>query len=600
MIKNQLLRAIIVAGFSAGMLIAAGANAEYTFNNMPAIVGYTLSDLDNGLTPKDGFPLTRSDWYKNPTAYSWNPVNAREGTHPDRDDGVVYIFKNATDAADWWDGITGEPPAGVPDKAVAYVHWALDNDSGMFPGIMAMTDDIGFQNNNCIMSSGLIIWDYEKNAPAKKTCDNPPATAKRFKLVILQANEPIDIVFNMNEKPLTYLNYSDPPVQPDPVIYPPADYPDDLPVLPITDDIFRNYRYLMKVGNGTGTDTVIGPRTGTRLAGVKVELGFGYGPNPGDFVPVAQDGSDGLLYETDQCVEKRYWDIAWDHDIGATEYCDAQWREVFLPHEFATFSPGMFASVGDARSPTGGYWDLAPAGLVMPDAQKPPKVVPTSTQIEPQSIESSALTDNYVSITTNQAASANPAILGNVFGALMDYGVIADGDPGTLSMGIYKDDDGDPATEGSLYVWWDGSNYRWGVKGGPELQSAWSIVSDADLAEMEARPLGTEKLDPPRYEFGYMDDLAGLNMDTFIKLTPAYDVNNKTFTVRLTGLSASTDTADGPWVGNEPDTSAFEPVAPVDPGTTTTTSDGGSSGFGLSWITAGLLGLGLLLRRRRF
>jgi hypothetical protein len=89
-------------------------------------------------------------------------------------------------------------------------------------------------------------------------------------------------------------------------------------------------------------------------------------------------------------------------------------------------------------------------------------------------------------------------------------------------------------------------------------------------------------------------------MDTFIKLTPAYDVNNKTFTVRLTGLSASTDTADGPWVGNEPDTSAFEPVAPVDPGTTTTTSDGGSSGFGLSWITAGLLGLGLLLRRRRF
>ena len=145
----------------------------------------------------------------------------------------------------------------------------------------------------------------------------------------------------------------------------------------------------------------------------------------------------------------------------------------------------------------------------------------------------------------------------------MDYGVIADGDPGTLSMGIYKDDDGDPATEGSLYAWWDGSNYRWGVKGGPELQAAWSIVSDADLAEMEARPLSeTEVLDPPRYEVGYMDDLGGLNMDTFIKITPAYNVNtNPTFTVRLTGLSApagAAGTEDGPWVANPADATAFE------------------------------------------
>ena len=592
MIKNRLLRAITVAGFSAGMLIAAGANAEVTVPNMPAIVGYTFSDLPSN----DGFPLTRSDWYKNPAAYSWNPVNAREGTHPDRDDGVVYIFKNATDAAAWWDGITGEPPAGVPDKAVAYVHWALDNDSGMFPGIMAMTDDIGFQNNNCIMSSGLLIIDSETGEPTKKTCDNPPASAKRFKLVILQADEPVDIVFNMTEKDLKYFNYFDPPEDVN-VAYPDSGLP---PIEDITDDIFRNYRYLMKVGNGTGTDTVAGAREGTRLTGIKVELGFGIDTtfNPTDGIDDDVLG-DGLLYETDQCVAKRYWDIAHDHDIGQTDYCQAQLREVFLPHEFATFSPGMFASLGDARSPYGGYWDLAPAGLEAPANQ----------DIKPQSIESSVLTDNYFDIAApgNQAADANPAILGNVFGYLMDYGVIADGDPGTLSMGIYKDDDGDPATEGSLYAWWDGSNYRWGVKGGPEDQSAWSLVSDADLAEMESLPLSeTEKLDPPRYEFGYMDDLAGLNMDTFIKITPAYNVNtNPTFTVRLTGLSApagAAGTEDGPWVGNEPDTSAFETDAPTDTDTDTPASgsSSSSSGFGLSWITAGLLALGLLLRRRRF
>jgi hypothetical protein len=256
----------------------------------------------------------------------------------------------------------------------------------------------------------------------------------------------------------------------------------------------------------------------------------------------------------------------------------------------------MFASVGDARSPLGGYWDLAPAGLV----------APTSQNIKPQSIESSVLTDNYFSIAANQAAAASPAISGNVFGYLMHYGVFADGDPGTVSMGIYIDDDGDPATEGSLYAWWDGSSptccYRWGIKGGPQLQSAWSLVSDADLAAMEARPLGTEPLDPPRYEVGYMDDLAGLNMDTFIKLTPAYNVNtNPTFTVRLTGLSAAgAGTEDGPWVANPADATAFEPDAPAVTDTPTTSSDGGSSGFGLSWITAGLLALGLLLRRRRF
>lgn len=587
MIKNRLVRAMTVTGFCAGILVSAAANATFTVPNLPAIVGYTFSDLDNGLTPKDGFPLTRSDWINNPTAYSWNPANAREGIHPDREDGVVYIFKNKADADAWWDGITGEPPAGVPDKAVAYVHWELDNQSGLFPGIMAMTDDIGFQNNNCIMSSGLLIISSETGAPTKKTCDNPPASAKRFKLVILQADQPVDIIFNMTNKDFTYANYDENPV---------PDTDANGISLVVTDDIFRNYRYLMKVGNGTGTNTVAGPRDGTRLTGVKVELGYTTDQATGAFTATTNDETDGLAWETRACVEKRYWDIAWDHDIGATDYCVAQWREVFLPHEFATFSPGMYSMVGDARSPLGGYWDnTAPAGLV----------APTSPDIKPQSIESSALTNNYFSIATNQAATASPTISGNVFGYLMHYGVIADGDPGSLPMGIYKDDDGDAATEGSLYAWWDGSSptccYRWGVQGGPQLQSAWSLVSDADLAAMEARPLDENQvLDPPRYEVGYMDDLGGLNMDTFIKITPAFNTNtHKTFTVRLTGMSAAgAGTEDGPWVANPADATAFEPD-PADTGTTTTSSDGGSSGFSLSWITAGLLAFGLLLRRRR-
>ncbi len=50
--------------------------------------------------------------------------------------------------------------------------------------------------------------------------------------------------------------------------------------------------------------------------------------------------------------------------------------------------------------------------------------------------------------------------------------------------------------------------------------NAWGIVSDEDLAYMASRPMSeTEILEPPRFEFGYMDDLGGLNVDTFIKMT---------------------------------------------------------------------------------
>lgn len=583
--KYPLIKAIAIAGFSAGMLISATANAQFTVDKVPAI--------------KSGFPLDMAQWISDPDKYSWHPANVRQGKHPDRPDGVVYIFKNKADADAWWNPVTNPTgiPDGVPDKAVAYMHWALDNDSGLFPGVMAITDDLDFQNSNCIMSSGFIIIGEDGKA-TKKTCGNPPASAKRFKLVILQADQPIDIIFNMETKGLTYYEYDENPTDPS---------------LDVTGDIFRNYRYLMKVGNGTGTDTVGGARAGTRLAGIKVELGFS-NLATGDFIESSNDETDGLAYEIRQCVEKRYWDIAFDHEIGETEYCEAQWREVFLPHEFATFSPGMYAEVDDARNPDAGYWDINPAGLVLPTLPKP-GIDPTSPLIQPQFIESYEITDNYFDVAGNQAAGSNPPVSGNVFGYLMPYGVFADGDPGAIPMGIYKDDDGDPDTEGELYAWWDGSSpsccYRWGIDGsnsedhgaiGPD---AWGLVSDTELAEMMARPLSeTEVLDPPRYEVAYMDDLGGLNMDTFIKLTKDYNLGaHPTFTVRLTGQSVAAGapgTEDGPWVATPADATAFEPDASVDTDTSTTSSDGGSSGSSLSWMTAGLLALGLLLRRKRF
>ncbi len=80
-----------------------------------------------------------------------------------------------------------------------------------------------------------------------------------------------------------------------------------------------------------------------------------------------------------------------------------------------------------------------------------------------------------------------------------------------------------------------------------------------------------------------------------------------TFTVRFTGQStadaglAPTDpgVADGPWVANPlPGNNDFFDDLPVNADEYTGTSKDGL--FGFSWITAGLVGLGLLLRRRRF
>jgi hypothetical protein len=365
MIKRSLIKAMAVAGFGAGMLVSAAANAVYTEFNMPAI--------------QSGFPSDMADWITNDDQYSWNPANVRQGNHPDRPDGVVYIFLNETDAETWWPLVANPAapmPTDIPDSAVAYMHWALDNDSGLFPGIMAISDDPDFKRKNCIMGSGETIpFDIDKNGdplPATdKKCGNGQGTSKRFKLVILQADQPIDLIFNTTNTTfsttdpvktasdltdLVYLNY-------DGELDPNGD---------VTDDIFRNYRYIMKVGNGTGTD--VGPegarveRPGTRLAGIKVELGFS-DLATGAFTASSNDETDGLAYELDPCVDDRYFDVAPDHDSQQTDICVTGRVEVWVEDEFATFSPGMFANVGDDRNPIGGYWDKKPAGIYPPATQ---------------------------------------------------------------------------------------------------------------------------------------------------------------------------------------------------------------------------------------
>jgi hypothetical protein len=597
---RPLFRAMTVAGFSAGMLVSVTANAAYTATDFPAIV------------QNDTLPLKLDDspdmaaWLAtNGTEHSWNPVNARLGTHPDRPDGVIYIFPDAATAETWWPEASilasDPPPAGVPDDAVAYVHWALDNDSGTFPGIMAK-NDTAFQKRNCIMASGNTIETTNSSGATvnvAKSCDNDQGTSKRFKMVVLKADTPIDLVFNTTTKDLEYLDAN--------II---CDGSGSQYDVCDNDNPFRNYRYIMKWGNGTGTDTVSGPREGTRLVGFKVELGYGVGDgaDPSNFVASPNDETDGLSFELEASLDGKYFD-----KVGETV-------EVWIPTEFATISPSMFSLTSDDRTtPIGGFWDKKPAGIYPPE-------IANENIIDSRF---NATTANYFDVAATQGAASGVDFPDNMFGYLMYYGIFEKGDPGNISAGIYIDEDGDPATEGSIYAWWDGSSptccYRWGIDGsvidGVEGPDAFGLVSEEKLAEIASRPLDENQvLDPPRYEIAYTDDLGGLNTDTYIKLGEAYDpVAKPTFTVRFTAHStgpnganlADTDpgVADGPWTldGNPPLALADFPEAPVDPvepapeepAPPASDDDDGLFGLSLGWTT-GLLGLALLLRRKRF
>ena len=574
MIKRPLINTLISFSLSASMLLSTTANAAYTEVDAPALVA--------------GFAADMASWMATPTGFTWNPENVRVGNHPDRPDGVIYIFPDNATADLWWDGVTGNAPAGIPDSAVGYVHWALDNFSGEFPGIMAISDDTSFKTNNCIMASGTTIIDdtVDPPVPIAKTCGNDSGTSKRFKFVALKADVPIDIVFNTTTKDLVYSQYSVP-----------ADGVD----LPIDDNIFRNYRYIMKMGNGTATDTVKLDNTavsndGTRLVGIKVELGFGVGSA---FTASTADNTDGLAYELNLCIAERYFDERSGNTTDG-DNCVAGKIEVWLENEFATFSPSMYSIVGDKRKPEGGYWDKNPAGIYAPQIQTGNIIdsganayVPNVTSnilsfgdlIDPfpPAGQLGQITSNYFDIAGSQAATAVTPVPTGIFGYMMPYGVFEDGDPGLIPMGIYVDGDGDPDTEGSVHAWWDASSatccYRWGIdrdKDGVVGPDAWGLVSEADLAALAELPLDENQvLPPPRYEVAFMDDLGGLNVDTLVKLTPNYDtVANPTFTIRFTAQSVAaagilpTDpgVADGPWVAN-PAIDVFHPTISGTPAT---------------------------------
>jgi MYXO-CTERM domain-containing protein len=564
---------------TAGLAFSATSYAEVTEPNANRI--------------KENYPTgTMAEWLQSDaTTYALNPVNIRAGVHPDRDDpqggpyDVIYIFKDAATANAWWDPVADPDgmPEEIPDDAVALVHWELDNGSGAFPGIMSKSDVDGFKSKNCIMSAGAEIPVPGPENPAiEKSCSNPQGSSKRFKMNVLQPDVPIDLVYNVEPEPLTYNNY------------------DTLPAQDGVEESGRIYRVLQKWHNATGMDSASGPRSGTRVAGFRMELGTGVGD---DFTPIAGAADDGLAadkelgYELRPCMADHFFDVKRDRPGTGTNPCSEEQdstgqdlpQEIWLEEEYSTFSPKMYSYNDDKRTtPIGGFWDKQPAGIEPPLVQTMgeldsgyvlstdaayDRIDPSGEAADNLPVFYGATTPNYFSLPDNQADGAVDGPVGAAFGYLMYHGVLSDdsygeyGDFGILSQGIYIDEDGDPGTEGDLIAWWDGSDFRWGsdpdYNGLIDDSNKFTKVPTEALIEFALNPL-VEEADfdkypdtgfppGPLYEVGLMDDLAGLNVDSFVYLGRKFTGDQ--FTIRLTAVSTdgggipagSIGTLDPPW-----------------------------------------------------
>jgi hypothetical protein len=617
-LKVAIAGAIVVTAF------ASNVTAEITEPNNRIKPDYILADDMN-------------QWLTEADVYALNPINLRGGVHPDRADpdggpmGVVYIFPDAATANAWWDPTTEPMPMGIPVDAVAFIHWVLDNGSGQFPGVMAKSDIDGFKSRNCIMAAGQEI-PQPGGVMIEKTCSNPQGSSKRFKLGLLKHNVPIDLVYNVEPADLTYTNYDTLPtfdgVEESGRIYrilqkfnntTGTDPIDASGNVIETREGARLAGFRLELGHGVGG--AFAPIADGSGLEVDKTLGWELRPcMPDHFLDVFRDRPG---TGTNPCS------VVFDTNV--TDFPDTNGQplpqEIWLEEEYASISPKNYSTRDDKRmlgiGIPGGFWDKNPSGVYPPEIQTLNKLdsgykdaaddvywdsrvddpEPHVTRPAPGTYFG-ATVPNFFDQVTNIADKLD-RIDGNVavdynssnaptpfpMGYLPYYGVLADpyDDVGIAPFRIVSDDDGLPSSEGDMIAWWDGFDFRWGIDGPVfdgviEPENAYSRVDPLLVKEWALFPLVEDcnETDPdaedacppgPLYEVGLIDDLAALNIDSFVYLGRTYDpVANPTFTVRMTTVSVdnadpygdgtpapgfplaadATGVAPGAWVANPP------------------------------------------------
>lgn len=387
--------------------------------------------------------------------------------------GNVEVLLNGTGS--WFDLATGAYAFG-PDSDFTYqanlfdrsgtlmgIVLAKDWPVGEPAGIKIVNDDPNAKQDkpaNCIMATSYLKGYYLDSAePRQVICSSPFQTHKRFKVAMLpstvdgQGSESIDLVFNVEPEAGE-----------------------------------RTYEIFQKINNWTGR----------RLAGFKVEVGFGVGD------AFQRANTAGALAQLNIAVPSDLWS----------------------PTQLATFSAGLFGpedkhtgEVGffDPDTRAGFYIDEYVAG-VQP-------LTDTLTATRP-------LPSDYANVPAGAGAAAAQ------FGPWLPNSM--------LPTGIFFDDDGNPDTDAALVAWY---GYNPATGGMRWMRGA--LGSFAAIGHDEIQAMGANLL----YTSGVIDDLVNVGLNYVVRIGdvatfPATAGN--TFTIRMTPTADTSGTPEPSFVGELP------------------------------------------------
>jgi len=469
-----------------------------------------------------------------PQLTGWNDVNRLTVDGVNEAEPKTYIYTDAAAKALAAGG--GALDANSP----AQVYWELDDGSGRAPGIQVVTDDFAFPTNNCIMASGERETDIAGSTTiVPKTCSDAPSSSKRYFLEIVDADTPVDMVFDVGVKDIRYGGVKDPL----------DDGGEALAAFREEYGIGRIYRVIQKVINNTDQ----------RMLGVRVELGHGVGDA---FVPFNY-ADDGVAFELRPLVPREFF----EGETGAPDI--AVWNE----ERFATFAPKLFDTGERDRFDPGFFSDQA-AGLYPPQSVQ-------GTSDKTQFIFSGngtndlgyfgAVTQNYFSMADEQAAGTtfDDGTAEGTFGYWLSDSL------STYVIGRY--DSGDPEGESdAVEAWWDGDDWRYGMAGDAAGLDPFGVVASDQLEQWATKLLGIDpaQLDNSvRYATILSDDLANLNMDVYIYIdegildaegNPKYDSITYRVTAVPTSASQTVGNEEPAWVSNPvPELSSYLPATGV-------------------------------------
>lgn len=341
---------------------------------------------------------------------------------------------------------------------------AKDWPVGEPAGIKIVNDDPGAKQGkpaNCIMATSYLKDHYLDSVDPKQViCSSPFQTHKRFKVAMLpstvdsQGAESVDLVFNVGPEAGE-----------------------------------RTYEIFQKINNWTGK----------RLAGFKVEVGFGVG--------------DAFRSASVAGVPLANLNIAVPSDLWS-------------PTQLATFSAGLFGPLDKHTGEVGFFDPKTRAGFYIDQyVESVQPLTDTLTATRP-------LPSDYANVPAGAGAAAHQ------FGPWLPNSM--------LPTGIFFDDDGNPDTDAALVAWYGYNPATGGMGWMRGARESFAAIAAAEIQAMGANL---------SYTSDVIDDLVNVGLNYVVRIGDVAtfpSTANNTFTIRVTPTADTSGSPAPMFVGVQP------------------------------------------------